>query len=109
MRVGVRQGRHAAGVAVGAALKRAEALGIQPVAGELAQHRLRAVTGHLVEDGMRRQVFAGRHPDRRIVLFRQPLRQAEVIGVEVGDDDAGHGASSRARIWSQRARTLSRP
>jgi hypothetical protein len=55
------------------------------------------VTADLVPDGMGRQVLAERHQQGRPGQFLQPGGETEVIGVEMGDDDARDAPATRRR------------
>ena len=58
----------------------------ETVLAELFDHETSAVAANLVPDSMSRQKLAGGHPHRCAGVLHQPGRQAQMVGMEVGDD-----------------------
>ena len=84
--------RHRLAIARAARLELGQAFAIQTMLSELLDHEARPVAADLGPDDMGGQELAGRHPQRRPGLRHQPGGQAEVIGMEMGDDEALHRA-----------------
>ena len=88
--IGGGQRRHAAGVGVAAARERGGAVVVEAVVAEMGDHRGDVVAGELVPQGVAAQVFALGHHHAGAGLVGQPLGEAQVIRVAVGDDDLRH-------------------
>lgn len=86
---GWRDDRHTAPIGVAALCQGSAAHLVEAVQAEEIEHGRHAPAGGLLGDQLGDGVFAFGHPQFGTGLVLQPGGQAEVVGVEVGDDLAG--------------------
>ena len=79
---------HAATISVATLGEGVEALFVETVPAELHDHVGDRITGKLMPQGVTAEELTLRHMQRRTVARRQPGRQAKVVRVAVGDDQA---------------------
>ena len=90
--------RHAALVAIAALDQAVDARLLKSMRAEEFNHGADRVAGDLLHHHLRREVFALGDPQPGAGLLFQPCRQAEVVGVAVGDDDARQAPLCERRL-----------
>ena len=78
----------AAAVGVAARFQGRRAFFVEAVCAEEGEHGLDRMTGDAVPHGMAGEEFGMAHPQFQPPFAHEPVGQAEVVGVEMGDDEA---------------------